>query len=506
MKRKIPIAVLNTFSSLLLQVVSIISGFIIPKLILNTFGSETNGLVSSITQFLNYINLIEGGLNGVVLASFYKPLADKDSAKISSVFVTARNFLRKIAFIFIAYSIVLSVCYPLFTHSSFDFGFVSSLVLILSIKLFAQYCFSLANKNLLDASKHGYVAYLTHSALIIAETILTILVVKIYPNIHILKLASALLYLIQPMVYARAVKKRFNLDAHAEPDTQLIKDRWNGLAINIAAFIHNNTDITLLTIMTSLETVSVYAVYALVARGLSQLVKAISGAIAPSIGNLYAKGDEKKLNKKYDLFEYAIFLVSFFLFGIGILLVTPFVMIYTKGVTDANYYQPLFGIILLSAELFSVLRGPALRLGYGAGKFKDMRKVAFIEAGANIIISITLIPFLDITGVAIGTLIAMAYRSIWQNYYLRNHLINRPFSKFFKRFLLFFIPTTIIIVACWFLLPFTEYSVLYWLLHASCYALIFILVFGVISLLFFRKDLKTLLNYLSKGKHRQMAS
>ena len=68
----------NTIFSILLQLVTIISGFIIPRLLLSTFGSEVNGLVSSINQFLNYITLIEGGLTGVITASLYKPLLNKD--------------------------------------------------------------------------------------------------------------------------------------------------------------------------------------------------------------------------------------------------------------------------------------------------------------------------------------------------------------------------------------------------------------------------------------------
>ena len=51
---------INMIFSIVLQIVTIISGFIIPRQILLAFGSEVNGLVNSITQFLNYIILIEG--------------------------------------------------------------------------------------------------------------------------------------------------------------------------------------------------------------------------------------------------------------------------------------------------------------------------------------------------------------------------------------------------------------------------------------------------------------
>ena len=43
----------NTISSLIFQVTTIVSGFILPRLILKQYGSSVNGLVNSIAQFLS---------------------------------------------------------------------------------------------------------------------------------------------------------------------------------------------------------------------------------------------------------------------------------------------------------------------------------------------------------------------------------------------------------------------------------------------------------------------
>ena len=68
----------NAISSLALQLATIAQGLILPKLILGAFGSEVNGLVSSITQFLSFISLLEGGLGAVVLAELYGPIEKKE--------------------------------------------------------------------------------------------------------------------------------------------------------------------------------------------------------------------------------------------------------------------------------------------------------------------------------------------------------------------------------------------------------------------------------------------
>ena len=56
----------NTVSSLIYQIVTIVCGFILPRVILNYYGSEVNGLVNSITQFLQIIAFLDLGIGAVV--------------------------------------------------------------------------------------------------------------------------------------------------------------------------------------------------------------------------------------------------------------------------------------------------------------------------------------------------------------------------------------------------------------------------------------------------------
>ena len=118
---------INTLSSLLLQIVTIVSGFIIPRLLLKSFGSEVNGLISSLNQFLNYITLVEGGLKAVILASLYKPLSQNDENKINSIISAADRFYKKISLIFIVYTVILGTVYPLLVKNSFGWSYIFSL-------------------------------------------------------------------------------------------------------------------------------------------------------------------------------------------------------------------------------------------------------------------------------------------------------------------------------------------------------------------------------------------
>ncbi|MDU2648463.1 oligosaccharide flippase family protein [Anaerococcus vaginalis] len=493
MKNKITL--LNSISALFLQVVTIISGFIIPKIILLYFGSAVNGLVSSISQFLSYIALIEGGVTGVIYASLYKPLLDNDKTKISRILVTSKIFYRRIGYIFMAYSLVLAVIYPLFINKDFDFLFALGLTIVLSITLLIQYMFSLTLKTLLVADKKLYIISFTQVGIITLNIIFTYISARIYPNIHILKFISGIMYVFQPLIYAKYVNKNYDISWSEKQDNTLLKERWNGFAINVANFIHTSTDITILTIFTNLKIVSVYYVYSLVINGLGSLVKSISSGIEPTIGHSYAKNDSNDINFKMDLYEFVIFFLVGFLFTVASIQITPFVMVYTKKINDANYCQPIFGYVIVLAEALYLLKYPHLSIAYTANKFKEITVPAFIEAFINIVISVILVNKIGLIGVAIGTAIAMLYRMIFQVRYTKKILPNRKPRIYYKKLIIISIATIVAILMCN-LIRINEENFVNLILGASIHSLIVLIVYFITAFLFFKREFKFLISYI----------
>lgn len=494
------ITLLNSISALLLQVFTIISGFVIPKIILLYFGSRVNGLVSSLTQFLSYISLVEGGITGVIYASLYKPLIQKDEKKISRILVTTNKFYKTIGFIFIIYSIVLAIIYPIFINKDFGFFYVFLLTIVLSLTLFIQYMFSLTLKTLLIADKKLYVISFTQIGIIILNITFTYLSAKIYPNIHILKFISGSMFLLQPIMYRRYVNKTYNISWNEKYDNELLKDRWNGFAINVAAFIHTSTDITILTLFSNLKSVSIYYVYALVTNGLGSLINSISSGIEPTIGQAYARGDAKELNQKMDMYEFIIFFLVGGLFTVAALQITPFVMLYTKNITDANYYRPLFGYMLVLSEALYLLKYPHLSLAYTANKFKEITIPAYLEAIINIIISIILVNKIGLLGVAIGTSCAMLYRMVFHVYYTKKILKNRKQRIFYKKLLSIGI-ATLISIGISSITKIDEPTFIHFIIGAGKDSVIVLVVYLITAILCFRKELNYMLSYL-KIKHK----
>src|SRR5574344_277708 len=110
--------IINSISTAMLQIVTMLVGFILPKVMLKYYGSEINGLVSSITQFMAYFSLVEAGLSGAAVFALYKPLAQKDNNGISQVVTQTRKFYIKAGLIFGLLVLSLGILYPLFVTST----------------------------------------------------------------------------------------------------------------------------------------------------------------------------------------------------------------------------------------------------------------------------------------------------------------------------------------------------------------------------------------------------
>ena len=131
----------NSITSLISQ---LISGFLLTKLFISHYGSEINGMVASITQFLGFISFLEFGIGAVVKSALYKPLAGKDYIEISKIVISTQRFYKKIATFLVIYTIVLCYIIPTFVATDYNWIFSVSLVLIISIAMFAQYYFGIA--------------------------------------------------------------------------------------------------------------------------------------------------------------------------------------------------------------------------------------------------------------------------------------------------------------------------------------------------------------------------
>lgn len=423
----------NTLSSLVFQVTTIICGFILPRLILSAFGSEVNGLVNSITQFLGIISFLELGVGAVVQSALYKPLAEKRQDDVSKIISSANKFFTRLGQILLAYVIALVVVYPRFAGKNFGFAYTATLIVAISISSFAQYFFGIVNRLLLTADQRGYIQYNAQTLAVICNTVACFVLIQLGCSIQIVKLTTSLIYLLQPFVIYLYVRQHYSIDKKIKYTKEPIPQKWNGIAQHVAAVILDGTDTIVLTLFATLSDVSIYSVYFLVVKGVKQLFMSMTNGITSLIGELWAKQELEELNKTFSWTEWVIHTGTTFVFGLTAVLIVPFVRVYTLGIHDANYIQPLFAALIVAANAGHCLRLPYNIIILAAGHYKQTQRNYIVAAVINIVVSVVTVKAWGLIGVAIGTLAAMGYQTIWMAIYDSRNLIKWPFKNFMKQ-------------------------------------------------------------------------
>lgn len=419
----------NIITTVLSQLVSIACGFIVPRLLIRAYGSEAYGISVSIAQFLAYVELMEGGVCGVARGKLYSPMAAGDQEQVNAIYGAIQTFFRGIAAAFLGYSLVLAFSYhELADVTIFSKEYIFALVLAISAATLTKYMFGIANLTLLISAQKQYIHNLTVLATTVGTTIVTMVMVFAGCDLLWVKLGGSLVFVIRPLTYWLCVRRYFPGIRKSEKKAKL-EQKWTGLGQHLAYFIHSNTDVILLTLMASTEAVAVYAVYNMVIRNIRNLTEACVGGMESVFGQSIACKQQSLLRQQYRRYKTIITAVTVVLFSCTGVLIIPFIKLYTRGITDANYIQPAFALVLLLAEAINCLCAPCASLPVAAGHLKQTRWGAYGEVIVNVVLSCLLIGWDPLLGVAVGTLAATILRGVYYSVYAARNLLDISVGK-----------------------------------------------------------------------------
>lgn len=410
MDKRMRRARINALSTLLNQLVTTGVGIIIPWIMIDSFGSEAYGATTSIAQFLAYISLFEGGIGRVARGALYGPLAEGDNEKVSSIYRAVKRFFSIVGVAFIGYTLILAVFYyDIAEVTVFDRTYVFALVIAIAISKFAEYMWGISNITLLNADQRQYVV----NAVYILSTLLNVVAIFVLvtwgADILWVKLASSAVFVLKPLIFTLYVKGHYKIKN--TKTRAVLKNKATGIAQHVAYVVQNSTDVLILTICADLTYVAVYSVYHLITFSLRSLVISFTGGMEAVFGNMLAKGEHEELKATYEKYKFILTILVIAFFGTAAILIVPFVQLYTTGTTDANYVQPAFALLMVVAEAMTCLTWPCFNLTIAANKLKESRIGAYGEAAINIVVSLALVFWSPLVGIAIGTLCSAIFKS-----------------------------------------------------------------------------------------------
>lgn len=496
-------------ANLFLQIVVFISGIILPRFILQAYGSSINGMITSVNQFLTYLGLAEAGVATASVVALYTPLALGRKDEVNSILSAARKFYNRSGVLFLSLTAVLVFIYPFFISGQLDNSLVRWMIVVLAGSTLVDYFFLGKYRVLLMANQEGYVVALIQSVGTVANMVVSIGLIYAGASVLAVKAVATGVYVLRLFLVKAYTKKKYpDLDFHAQPAEGALKQKNAALFHQVVTIIVNNTDTTILTICLgsrSLLEVSVYGIYMLVVNAVNQLLTSFSNGLTAGFGEVIARREEETLKKSYSDYEYMFFLIFFVVVAcMGVLLI-PFISVYTIDMKDVQYVRPVIAVLFTLLVFLQNVRIPGLTIICAAGHYKETRYQAGLEAAINIVVSLALVWSMGMTGVLIGTVCSYGYRSFEIILYTNRHLIPGTAKTAFIRIIRNLIVTAVLIVAGIWLIPQNMTSFINWFIYAVAAGVVSVVLIVGVNYIAEPQEFKNLilriLGIVSRKKH-----
>ena len=491
---------LNSVAAFTAEIVTMILGFVTPRIILVTYGSELNGLTSSILQFMSYFNLVEAGFSNAAVYALYKPFADKDEKAISAVVSAARRLYLRAGAIFCALVAGLALIYPLYIDveglSNLDVGL---LVLILGVSNVLNFFTLSKHRAVITADMRVYVISLSNIAFSLANTLIIVLLAQNGVGLVALRFWALGAAFLRAGILSLYCRRRYAyIDEKAEPNFGALNKSKDALFHEVLYALYKGAPIALITlILRDMAVVSVYNVYSMVIMGIAGLLAVFSSGLAPSFGNVIMLGEMDTLGRAYGEFEFTYYSIITAVYTVAIVMIMPFVRIYTRGVTDAVYDLPAVGLLFCVNSLTHNFRMPQMMLVSAGGHYRETRSHSVIQLAINVGLSVLLIQPLGIAGILIGSLCSNLYRAVALIRFVPTQYPQLRARRSFLRILRVAITVLFgVLPFCW--IPVAPDGYFSWALCAlgvCVYAALLALLSGV---LFERKELKNVLQRIRR--------
>ncbi len=478
----------STISTLVLELVTLISGLIMPRLILSYFGSTSNGLVGSITQFLGFSTILRAGLGGAIRAALYRPIAENNNSEIDSIMAATDRHMKKIGLI-IAVGIFGFACvYPSFVVDEYSWIYAFLMVIIIGAGTLVENLFGIKCQILLQADQKYYISTTISIVSNILITLISALIIVCGGNMHMVKIGAVFAAFSKPLLLNIYVRKKYKINWKATPNDKAIGQRWNAFFQQVAIVINENIALVVLTVLQPLASVSIFTVHSMVVFNIKAIVNSFTAGLNSTFGSMLASEEYGGLQKTFMFFEWLIFAVGGVLYSITFVMLTPFVSLYTMSITDVNYYQPIFAALMVISVLIASSRLPYQLLTEGAGKFKETRNGAILEVIINIAVSVIAVIYFGVVGVLIGAICAGIIRTLEYAIFSFKKILKVSLLHILKHYAIMFLTFAVCILVGNLVCVLECSNYINWIINAVLVAISSFVIVSIISLVFYRKQ------------------
>lgn len=347
---------LSTTLNITEQVIAMVFGLIVPRLVIKTFGSEVNGLTAFISQMLQVFGLLQAGMIGASIFALYEPIAKKDYDKMNVIVDASSRFYRKVAGLFFSL-VLMSIPYVVYKETNTGFARWEIIVttIIMGINATLTFLFNSRYDIIISSYQKRYllsIATIVNKCVYYGLTVCVIVLKKHFVLMYASSLVANICTILILRHYYRQLTKEW-LKPIDGKNTYKIQNRNYLLCNQVVYQIINSLPLLLIANFYDLKVASVYSINFTLVNILKMVITAFMRSVTEPFGNYRVTHSKDDVVKMYRVIQTGISLVVIIFSACFVCLSTSFISIYTNNISEVNYVIPVMAFTLLTEFFFS---------------------------------------------------------------------------------------------------------------------------------------------------------
>lgn len=444
-RSRLSASVVNSSVAMVMQMLILISTFVMQTVFIKTLGVEYLGAKGLFTNLVSFLSFAELGVGAAITYSLYKPLSENDHQSVSAVMNLFKKTYDTIGFIIFFIGIFLSFFIKDMVRDGQVIPHIQLMFILFLLNTVVGYFFTYM-RSLLIASQQGYIDSLNRGFFMVMLSIIQIIILLTTHNFLFFLIAQIVVTVVSNVVITKTANKMFpylteHKDARVSDEIvgYMKKNIFGTISSRVGSIIVFGTDNILISKFIGLSAVGLYSNYMLVISGISSLINQMLSAVVSSLGNL---GVTANLDYQLKIFYRYLYVVAFISYTTGITLIvmlTPFIKLWV----GKNYELQFLTLVLIVLNFFiGQMRQASLNFISSHGLYWPMRWKSLIEAMFNLVISFVLIQTtkLGINAVIIGSIMNNIFINIWwEPLILFKYGFESNMGKYIKIYSLYFL-------------------------------------------------------------------
>lgn len=428
-------SILNSVTSLLFTFINSLCNLIVVRKLIEIYGSDFNGLNSTATQFISILLIMEGGFAVAANVALFKPLSQGDKHIVNGIVSAINKRFHQIAFAFLLIGGGVSVLFAFLVKSEYAFYIKFGVFIFLIISTWFNLYYSTKYKILFQSDQKEYILNIISSIfLLLSNSVMYIMIVFEWHPL-VLRAVVMLSAILNSLCVGIICKAKYPyIDVKALPDYSGIKGTTDVFVQKIVGVVYSSAPIIFISVFVSTVDASIYAVYNTVITLIKSIETAVINAPRMSLGYLIAENalSSERVKKVYNEYEFTTIVSASFLLGVTMIMIMPFISVYSAKFTDAAYSNWYIAILLIITCLVECIHIPSGVLITMSGHFREGKKIQ-IFAGVVLLVTLGIgVIFWGMNGIIVAVLLTAIVLAFMEIFYAKKVLLKDSLFGFVK--------------------------------------------------------------------------